>query len=151
MQSWPGRAYPLGATSGSDGTNFAVSSGIADGVTLCLFDADGTERQISLEEQDAGVWHAFVPGVGAGQRYGYRVSGPYQPAQGLRCNPNKLLLDPYAMAMVGDVEWGDAVLGYEPGLPDSFSSLDSAPCMPRGLVVRKVHRRTVRSGRNFLR
>ena len=135
MQSWPGRAYPLGATSGSDGTNFAVSSGIADGVTLCLFDADGTERQISLEEQDAGVWHAFVPGVGAGQRYGYRVSGPYQPAQGLRCNPNKLLLDPYAMAMVGDVEWGDAVLGYEPGLPDSFSSLDSAPCMPRGLVV----------------
>ena len=135
MKAWPGRPYPLGATPGPDGTNFAVSSGIADGVTLCLFDAAGKERQIPLTEQDAGIWHGFVPGVGAGQRYGYRVSGPYQPAQGLRCNPHKLLLDPYARAIAGDIEWTDAVLGYVPGDPDSFSALDSAPHVPRGLVV----------------
>ena len=135
MEVWPGRPYPLGATPGPDGTNFAVSSGIAEGITLCLFDGEGTERQIPLTEQDAGIWHGFVPGVGPDQRYGYRVSGPYEPAQGLRCNPNKLLLDPYARAIAGDIEWGDAVLGYEPGNPDSFSALDSAPYVPRGLVV----------------
>ena len=135
MEMWPGRPFPLGATLGSDGTNFAVASSIAEAVTLCLFDAAGTEAQIPLQEQDAGVWHGFVPGVGAGQRYGYRVSGPYQPAQGLRCNPNKLLLDPYAQAIAGEVQWGDEVLGYVPGSPDDPSGLDSAPCVPRGLVV----------------
>jgi glycogen operon protein len=86
-------------------------------------------------EQDAGVWHGFAPGVGPGQRYGYRVSGPYEPAQGLRCNPNKLLLDPYAQAITGEIDWVDAVLGYVPGTPDSFSTLDSAPHVPRSLVV----------------
>ena len=135
MEVWPGRPYPLGATPGPDGTNFAVSSSIADSVTLCLFDAAGKEQQFPLAEQDAGIWHGFVPGVEPGQRYGYRVSGPYDPAQGLRCNPNKLLLDPYARAIAGDIEWGDAVLGYVPGNPDSFSALDSAPFVPRGLVV----------------
>jgi glycogen operon protein len=135
MEVWPGRPYPLGATPGPDGTNFAVSSSIADSVTLCLFDAAGKEQQFPLAEQDAGIWHGFVPGVEPGQRHGYRVSGPYDPAQGLRCNPNKLLLDPYARAIAGDIEWGDAVLGYVPGNPDSFSALDSAPFVPRGLVV----------------
>ena len=135
MEVWPGRPYPLGATPGPDGTNFAVSSSIADSVTLCLFDAAGKEQQFPLAEQDTGIWHGFVPGVEPGQRYGYRVSGPYDPAQGLRCNPNKLLLDPYARAIAGDIEWGDAVLGYVPGNPDSFSALDSAPFVPRGLVV----------------
>src|SRR5664279_5780852 len=95
MEVWPGRPFPLGATLAPDGTNFAVASEIAEGVTLCLFDKSGAERQLPLEECDAGVWHGFVPGVGAGQRYGYRVYGPYERAQGLRCNPNKLLLDPY--------------------------------------------------------
>jgi isoamylase len=135
MELWPGRPFPLGATPGPDGTNFAVASGIADGVGLCLFDADGTETQIPLQEQDAGIWHGFVPGIVAGQRYGYRVSGPFLPAQGLRCNPNKLLLDPYARAIAGDIAWGDDVLGYVPGAPDTFSGLDSAPHVPRGLVV----------------
>jgi glycogen operon protein len=112
-----------------------VYSGIADGVTLCLFDAAGAEQQLPMLEQDAGVWHGFAPGVGPGQRYGYRVSGPYEPAQGLRCNPNKLLLDPYAQAITGEIDWVDAVLGYVPGTPDSFSTLDSAPHVPRSLVV----------------
>ncbi len=135
MESWPGRPYPLGAAPGPDGTNFAVASTIATGVTLCLFDAAGTERQVPLLEQDAGIWHGFVPGIGPGQRYGYRVSGPYEPAAGLRCNPNKLLLDPYARAIAGDIDWVDAVFGYAPGMPDGFSDLDSAPHVPRGLVV----------------
>ena len=135
MEIWPGRPFPLGATLGSDGTNFAVSSGIADAVTLCLFDAAGAEQQIALQEQDAGIWHGFVPGIGAGQRYGYRVSGPYLPAQGLLCNPNKLLLDPYAQAISGEVEWGDEIHAYRPGSLDDPSELDSAPSVPRGLVV----------------
>ena len=102
---------------------------------LCLFDETGAEEQIQLQEEDGGVWHGFVPGLKAGQRYGYRVVGPYDPAEGLRCNANKLLLDPYARAIEGDVTWGDAVFGYVPGNPDSFSQLDSAPFVPRGLVL----------------
>jgi isoamylase len=132
---WPGRPYPLGATCGAEGTNFAVASSVADAVTLCLFDAAGRERQIPLLERDADIWHGFVPGVGPGQRYGYRVAGPYRPAEGLRCNPNKLLLDPYARAIDGAVAWGDEVRAYLPGRPDSFSSSDSAPFVPRGLVL----------------
>ncbi len=135
MEIWPGRPFPLGATHGDGGTNFAVASGIADAVVLCLFDEAGEETQVPLLEQDAGIWHGFAPGVGPGQRYGFRVSGPYQPAQGLRCNPSKLLLDPYVRAIVGDVVPGDEVLGYVPGDPDSQSSRDSAPYVPRGLVV----------------
>ena len=132
---WPGRPFPLGATSTDSGTNFAVASDIADGIELCLFDEAGIERRISLLEQDAGIWHGFVPGIGHGQRYGYRASGPYDPRSGLRCNSNKLLLDPYARAIVGDVAWGPEVLGYPLGDPDGFSSLDSAQFVPRGLVV----------------
>jgi isoamylase len=135
MDLWPGRPFPLGATPTDNGTNFAVASDIADAVDLCLFDASGKERQIPLLEQDAGIWHGFAPGVGPGQRYGYRVSGPYDPGSGLRCNRNKLLLDPYARAIVGDVTWGPEVLSYPPGEPDGFSSLDSAAFVPRSLVV----------------
>ncbi|HEX7431563.1 MAG TPA: hypothetical protein VF293_05165, partial [Candidatus Limnocylindrales bacterium] len=127
MEVWPGRPFPLGATSALDGTNFAVASEIAEGVTLCLFDEAEAEQQLTLAECDAGIWHGFVPGVGPGQRYGYRVHGPYEPARGLRCNPNKLLLDPYARAVVGDIDFSDAVLAYVPGDPDSYSSVDSAP------------------------
>ncbi len=135
MEVWPGKPYPLGATPAAGGTNFAVASDIADSVLLCLFDPLGGEEQIRLSEEEAGVWHGFVPGVGDGQRYGYRVVGPYSPARGLRCNANKLLLDPYARAIYGSVEWGTEVLGYPPGQPDGYSALDSAPFVPRCLVV----------------
>jgi isoamylase len=135
MEAWPGKPFPLGATPGPDGTNFAVASEIADGVTLCIFDAAGRERQIPLLERDAGIWHGFIPGVGPGQRYGYRVAGPYQPGSGLRFNPNKLLLDPYARAIDGAIDWGDAVLGYDVDAPELPSGLDSAPHVPRGVVV----------------
>jgi isoamylase len=135
MDLWPGRPFPLGATPTDGGTNFAVASDIALGIELCLFDEAGAEQRVSLVEQDAGIWHGFVPAIGPGQRYGYRVSGPYQPRLGLRCNSNKLLLDPYARAIVGDVTWGTEVLSYPPGDPDGFSSLDSAPFVPRGLVI----------------
>jgi isoamylase len=135
MELWPGQPHPLGATPSATGTNFAVASDIADNVVLCLFDETGAEEQIQLQEVDGGVWHGFVPGVKPGRRYGYRVIGPYRPAQGLRCNANKLLIDPYARAIEGDVTWGEAVMGYIPGNPDGYSELDSAPFVPRGLVV----------------
>ena len=135
MELWPGRPFPLGATPSEAGTNFAVASDLADSVVLCLFDEAGHEEQLQLQEEDGGTWHGFVPGVGAGQRYGYRVVGPYAPALGFRCNANKLLLDPYARAIDGDVTWGDEVMGYPPGNPDGYSELDSAPCVPRGLVL----------------
>jgi isoamylase len=135
MEVWPGKPYQLGATPSADGTNFAVYSDVADGLTLCLFDAAGHETQLALTERDAGVWHGFVPGVGHGQRYGYRVSGPYDPSQGLRCNPHKLLLDPYARVVDGEVKLDEAILGYVPGQPDSMSQLDSGPSMARGIVT----------------
>jgi glycogen operon protein len=135
MEVWPGQPSPLGATAAPDGTNFAVASQVAEGVTLCLFDESGAEHQLALTECDAGVWHGFVPGVGPGQLYGYRVQGPYEPAAGLRCNPNKLLLDPYARAISGDIDLDEAILAFLPGNPDGLSSLDSAPHVPRSLVV----------------
>jgi isoamylase len=135
MELWPGKPFPLGATISSKGANFAVASDVAESVLLCLFDDQGAEERLALQERDGGVWHGFVPGIVAGQRYGYRVVGPFNPAQGLRCNPNKLLLDPYARAIDGDVAWGDEVMGYPPGDPDGYSELDSAACMPRGVVL----------------
>jgi glycogen operon protein len=134
MDLRPGRPFPLGATPTGTGTNFAVASDIADGIDLCLFDEAGNEQRVPLVEQDAGIWHGFVPGVGSGQRYGYRVAGPYEPQAGLRCNHNKLLLDPYARAITGDVTWRAEVFGYPPNDPDGFSDLDSAPFVPRGMV-----------------
>jgi isoamylase len=101
IETLPGSHFPLGATVSPTGTNFAVASGAADGMMLCLFDRAGTETQIPIRDYDAGVWHAFVPGVTAGQAYGYRATGPYAPARGVRCNPAKLLLDPYARALSG--------------------------------------------------
>jgi glycogen operon protein len=116
------------------GTNFAVASG-ADAIELCLFDRDGTETRIGLAEYDAGVWHGFVPGVEPGQAYGYRASGPYEPARGLRYNPAKLLLDPYARAIDGQVRFGPEVLGYDVDAPDRPSRLDSAAHVPRSIVI----------------
>jgi isoamylase len=131
----PGSQFPLGATLYDGGTNFAVASGCADGMLLCLFDAAGAETRIPMRDYDAGVWHAFVPGVGAGQAYGYRATGPYDPARGVRCNPAKLLLDPYARAFSGTVQEGPDTLGYAGGNPDVPSTADSSASMPRSLVV----------------
>jgi isoamylase len=131
----PGSPFPLGATPRDGGTNFAVASGTADGIILCLFDAGGAETRVPLQEQDAGVWHGFVPGVGPWQAYGYRATGPYDPANGVRCHPAKLLTDPYARALTGEVRFGPAVLGYDVDDPDKPSNLDSALYVPRSLVV----------------
>jgi glycogen operon protein len=133
----PGRANPLGATPSADGTNFAVSSG-GDEVTLCLFDADGAETRLVLPERDGDIRHGFVPGVGPGQPYGFRVSGPYDPARGLRYNPAKLLLDPYARAIDGEVRFGPEVFGHADDNPAAPSPLDSAGCVPRSLVMPAV-------------
>jgi isoamylase len=134
-----GRPFPLGATPGEHlgiaGTNFTLASTIADSVTLCLFDKAGAETQIPLRDNDADVWHAFLPGIGPGQSYGYRVGGPWDPARGLLCNPAKLLLDPYAKAVSGTVTFGPEVLGQDAADPDAASSLDSAGHVPRSLVV----------------
>jgi glycogen operon protein len=131
----PGRRFPLGATPGPGGTNFAVSSGVAEGMVLCLFDDAGAETRVALPDYDAGVWHGFVEGVGAGQAYGYRATGPWDPARGLRCNPAKLLLDPYARATTGPVRFGPELLGHDPADRDRASQLDSAAHVPRSLVV----------------
>src|ERR1700761_3836837 len=130
MQLWPGTAYPLGATWDGSGTNFALFSEVADRVELCLLDGDGTETRIELTEVDGFVWHGYLPGTGPGQRYGYRVHGPYEPRQGHRCNPAKLLLDPYGKAIDGDLRWNEALFSYRFGDPDTVNTADSAPYMP---------------------
>jgi isoamylase len=127
--------FPLGATLTTGGTNFAVGSKGADRVDLCLFDPSGVESRLPLPEYDGGVWHGFVPGVGPGQRYGYRVTGPYAPENGLRFNPHKLLIDPYARAHDGGVRFDPALyesLNDASGRPNET---DSAPYVPRSLVV----------------
>ena len=131
----PGSPFPLGATPEAGGTNFAVTSGVAEAMTLCLFDGPGAETRLPLPSYDAGVWYGFVPGVGPGQAYGYRVTGPYRAARGQRCNPAKLLLDPYARAISGEVAFGPEVLGYAVGDPGRPSALDSAGHVPRSLVA----------------
>jgi isoamylase len=135
MQVWPGHRYPLGATYDGTGTNFAIFSEVAEAVELCLFDPSGNERKVQLHEQDAFVWHAYLPGVEPGQRYGYRVYGPYDPSRGLRCNPHKLLLDPYARAVDADIAWHPSLYAYDFDNPDEMSDLDSAPHMAKGVVV----------------
>ncbi|MCC2032360.1 glycogen debranching protein GlgX [Microbacterium allomyrinae] len=135
MHTWPGSAYPLGATFDGSGTNFALFSEGAERVELCLFGERGAETRLDIAEVDAYVWHVYVPNVQPGQRYGYRVHGPYDPANGLRFNPAKLLLDPYAKAVEGDIAWGQAVYGYTFGDPDSRNDLDSAAAMLKGVVV----------------
>jgi isoamylase len=132
---WPGRAYPLGATYDGAGTNFAVFSEVGERVELCLFDADGIESRITLPEVDGFVWHAYVPNIEPGQRYGYRVHGSHDPEAGLRCNPNKLLLDPYSKAIDGTFEWNQTLFGYNFGDPDSRNDDDSAASMPKSVVI----------------
>jgi glycogen operon protein len=133
MQLWPGTAYPLGATWDGSGTNFALFSEVAERVELCLFDEGAAETRVELAEVDGFVWHCYLPGIGPGQRYGYRVHGPYDPARGHRCNAAKLLLDPYGKAVEGGLDWNPALFSGRPGDP-SFAR-DSAPFMPRNVVI----------------
>ncbi len=135
LQTWPGSAYPLGATFDGNGTNFALFSEGATKVELCLFGTRGKETRIPLTDVDAFVWHAYVPNVLPGQRYGYRVYGDDDPANGKRFNPHKLLLDPYAKAVDGQVQWNQSVFGYNFGDPDSRNDEDSAASMMKGVVI----------------
>ncbi|HOW95144.1 MAG TPA: alpha-amylase family glycosyl hydrolase, partial [Mycolicibacterium fallax] len=139
IEVWPGKAYPLGATYDGSGTNFAVFSEVAERVELCLFDPDEDgelrETRIEMPEVDGFVWHAFLPRIVAGQRYGFRVHGPYDPPAGLRCNPNKLLLDPYSKAIDGRFQWDQSMFGYNFGDPDSRNDDDSAAHMPKSVVI----------------
>lgn len=132
---WPGDAYPLGATYDGSGTNFSLYSGVAERVELCLYDDQGNETRLPLREVDALHWHGYLPGVGPGQRYAYRVHGPWDPAQGHRCCGDKLLLDPYARAVDGAVAWDDALFPH-PDNPDAPPDTgDSAPFLPKAVVV----------------
>jgi isoamylase len=156
MQVWPGTAYPLGATWDGSGTNFALFSEVGERVELCLFGGgegnghggNGTgrgpdatagsgsgEQRIELTEVDGFVWHCYLPGIGPGQRYGYRVHGPYDPRRGQRCNPAKLLLDPYGKAVEGSLRWNEALFSYRFGDPASPNGDDSAAFMPRSVVI----------------
>jgi len=133
---WPGEPFPLGAHWDGDGTNFSVFSEVASRVELCLFDEQGRQQCVDLPEVTAFCWHGYLPRVGPGQRYGYRVHGPWAPDDGHRCNPSKLLLDPYALAISGPIQWGPAVLPYAPGSDGSDKSEeDSEAFMPRSVVV----------------
>ncbi|TXK28600.1 glycogen debranching protein GlgX [Pontibacter qinzhouensis] len=138
---YPGSPYPLGATWDGTGVNFALYAENATNVELCLFKSadEPTENvQIKITERTHHVWHTYLPGIKPGQLYGYRVHGPYAPAEGHRFNPNKLLIDPYAKAIAGTIEWHDSLFGYEVGNPDedlSISKTDSAPYIPKSVVV----------------
>jgi isoamylase len=149
MRIWPGTPYPLGATWDGWGTNFTLFSEVAETVQLCLFDEVGDaashgaraigggliETRIELTEVDGFVWHGYLPGIAPGQRYGYRVHGPYDPPRGLRCDGSKLLLDPYAKAIEGDVSWDDSLFDYQFANPRKRNTTDSAPRMPKNVVI----------------
>src|SRR5690348_13686774 len=137
---WPGQPFPLGATWDGGGTNFSLFSEHAERVELCLFDDADNETCIELVERTADNWHGYVPGVGPGQRYGYRVHGPYAPQEGHRFNPSKLLLDPYAKSIDDGVDWKAAnVLPYVPtGAEDADLELDDeddAQAIPKCIVI----------------
>jgi glycogen debranching enzyme GlgX len=132
---WPGQNYPLGATWSAESTNFAVYAPAGTAAWVCLFDDDGGETRHQLTERSLGIWHGAIPGVAPGTRYGYRVDGPWRPAEGLRYNPHKLLLDPYGQAVSGDLTPVPAVFGYAQGAPAEMNVEDSAPYVPRSVVV----------------
>lgn len=136
MEIWPGKPYPLGATYDGSGTNFALFSANAEKVELCLVEDDGRETErFSLEEVDAHVWHGYIPNLRPGQHYGYRVHGPYDPTNGQRFNPSKLLLDPYAKAIAGDLDGDMAIFAYPAGNPDGYSEADSAAHTMHSVVI----------------
>ncbi|MCD8742012.1 glycogen debranching protein GlgX [Mucilaginibacter roseus] len=139
--TYPGKPYPLGATWDGEGVNFTLYADNATGVELCLFDstdAKSESQKIKLYERSHQVWHVYLPGVKPGQLYGYRVHGPYEPQNGHRFNPNKLLLDPYAKAIAGVIDWHDSLFAYEVGSEQedlSYSEEDSAPYIPKSVVI----------------
>jgi len=136
MQVWPGKPYPLGATYDGSGTNFSVFSEVAERVELCLYDDDEHETRIDLPESTALCWHGYLPNVRPGQRYGYRIHGPWAPDNGLWCNPAKVLLDPYAKAIDGLWDWNEAIFPYHFGNPEgSKNDLDSAPYVAKSVVI----------------
>jgi len=122
---WPGHAYPLGATFDGSGVNFALFSEVADKVEVCLIADDGAETRVELTEVDGYVWHGYIPTIQPGQRYGFRVHGPFDPSNGHRCNPAKLLLDPYAKAIDGQIDGDDSLFSYKRGDPTTFNDTDS--------------------------
>ena len=130
--------YPLGASYDGAGVNFALYSQVAQKVELCLFDEHDAETRIEMTEQNSYVWHNYIPGLQPGQRYGYRVYGPYDPMHGLRCNPNKLLLDPYAKAIEGNIDGDESLFSYWFKSPDDTSAmndLDSAAHTMKSAVI----------------
>jgi glycogen operon protein len=141
MQVWPGQPYPLGATWDGSGVIFALFSEHATAVELCFFATEDENREIArlwLSEYTDHVWHAYVPGLRPGQLYGYRVHGPYEPRDGHRFNPAKLLVDPYAKAITGSIRWRDAVFGYTIGHVEddlSYDTRDSAYAIPKCVVI----------------
>ncbi|MCY7286367.1 MAG: glycogen debranching protein GlgX, partial [Cyanobacteria bacterium CAN_BIN43] len=135
---WSGTPYSLGAVWDGQGTNFALFSENATGVDLCLFDAENHETRLPLTEVTNFVWHGYIPGISPGQRYGFRGDGPKAPESGHRFNPNKLLIDPYAKAIDGEIEFGQEIFGYCWGNEEedlSYSELDSAHLVPKGVVI----------------
>ncbi|MEB2286227.1 MAG: glycogen debranching enzyme GlgX [Polyangiaceae bacterium UTPRO1] len=139
VRVWPGAPRPLGATWDGEGVNFAIFSAHATAIELCLFGDDGRESaRVPLVERDQGVWHAYLPDVRPGQRYGYRVHGPYDPERGHRFNPRKLLVDPYARALSDGGRFGPSLFGFAPAEPEDdlvASELDSADAAPKGVVI----------------
>lgn len=141
IQLYPGNAYPLGATWDGEGVNFALYADNATAVELCLFESENAEsasHTLKIAERTHHVWHVYIPGLKPGQLYGYRVHGPYEPENGHRFNPNKLLMDPYAKAIAGTIQWHNSLFGYDVHHEDkdlSFSSEDSAPYIPKSVVI----------------
>jgi glycogen operon protein len=135
MEAWPGTAYPLGASYDGAGTNFALFSEVAQRVELCLFDPEGSEIRVPMTERDALVWHTYLPRVSPGQRYGFRVHGPYDPSAGHRCDPSKLLMDPYAKAVDGQIDWAQACFSYDFEDRGQRNTDDSAPHSMKSVVV----------------
>jgi isoamylase len=136
VEIWPGQPYPLGASFEGTGTNFSLFSDVAERVELCLFDEHGGETRLELPDRTALCWHGYVPNIYPGQRYGFRVYGPYEPGAGLRGNGSKLLIDPYAKAIEGQVRWNPAVYGYRIGADDrTRDGRDSARFMPKAVVT----------------
>ncbi len=140
MEVWPGHPFPLGPAWDGSGTNFALFTENAERVELCLFDAEDRETRIALTEREAFNWHCYIPGIGPGQRYGYRVYGDYDPTTGHRFNPHKLLIDPYAKAIEGPVDWGAAnTLPYVPSMDEGadlhIDHADDADAIPKCVVI----------------
>ena len=138
IERWPGVTNPLGPSWDGQGTNFTLFSEHATLVDLCLFDEQGHETRIPLSERNNFVWHGYLPGIGPGQRYGFRVDGPYEPKEGHRFNRHKLLIDPYAKALMGDVQYSPDIFSYIVDNADqdlSFSSMDDAHRIPKAVVI----------------